>query len=73
VKLSVSMNDDDVAFLDQYAAEHDVGSRSAVLHKAVALLRASELSDDYAAAWTEWSLSDEAALWDATATDGIEA
>lgn len=71
MKLSVSMDDQAVDFIDQYAAEHEVGSRSAVLQKAVALLRAVELSDDYTAAWGEWSESDDSALWDAAAGDGL--
>ncbi len=72
MKLSVSMDSDDVDFIDHYAAEHAVGSRSAVMQKAVALLRAVELGDDYAAAWDEWARSDEADLWDASMSDGLD-
>lgn len=67
------MDDDDVAFIDEYAAAHEAKSRSAVLHKAVALLRAVELGDDYAAAWSEWSDSEDADLWDAASADGMAA
>lgn len=70
VKLSVSLDDDDVAFIDEYAATHEVTSRSAVLRKAVDLLRVAELGHDYAAAWSEWSDSEDADLWDATSADG---
>jgi Arc/MetJ-type ribon-helix-helix transcriptional regulator len=70
VKLSVSLPEDDVDFIDRYATEHGVESRSAVLRRAVSLLRASELGDDYAAAWDEWE-SSEAALWDVTIADGL--
>lgn len=70
MKLSVSMSEDDVDFLDQYAAEHGVESRSAVVQRAVTLLRAGELGDDYAAAWSDWETT-EAELWDAAAGDGI--
>jgi hypothetical protein len=42
-----------------------------VVHKAVRLLRASELAADYAAAWDEWADSGEADLWDAAISDGL--
>jgi hypothetical protein len=69
MKLSVSLSELDVAFLDQYARQHDVDSRSAVVQRAVVLLRASELSDDYAAAWEEWE--PEAEAWESTVADGL--
>lgn len=69
VKLSVSLPDVDVDFVDQYGEEHGIPSRSAVLQRAVALLRASELGADYAAAWAEWTKS-EADLWETTDDDG---
>lgn len=72
MKLSVSLDTDDVEFIDQYATEHAVGSRSAVMQKAVALLRAVDLGDDYAAAWDEWSQADDADLWDAAVNDGLD-
>ncbi len=72
MKLSVSLDTDDVEFIDQYATEHAVGSRSAVMQKAVALLRAVELGDDYAAAWAEWSQADDADLWEAAVNDGLD-
>lgn len=71
MKLSVSMSDEDVEFLDHYAAEHGVESRSAVVQRAVSLLRTTELADDYAAAWKEWSTS-EADLWEPVVGDGVE-
>jgi len=71
MKLSVSLPDEDVAFLDQYAQSMGYGSRSAVVHRAVRLLRASELEDDYAKAWAEWSTSDEADAWDVATGDGL--
>lgn len=66
------MDHDDVEFIDQYATEHEVGSRSAVMQKAIALLRAVELGDDYAAAWDEWTKTDDADLWDAAVNDGLD-
>lgn len=70
MKLSVSLPDGDVEFIDQYANEHDVDSRSAVVHRAISLLRSNELGADYAAAWEEWASSD-GELWEATAADGL--
>lgn len=71
VKLSVSLGDDDVRFLDEYASAHGAPSRSAVLQQAVALLRANELSDAYVEAWQEWSQSGDAAAWESTTGDGL--
>ncbi|WP_285487119.1 antitoxin [Amycolatopsis taiwanensis] len=72
MKLSVSLGEDDVAFIDEYAAQRSVGSRSAVLHRAIELLRASELESAYQAAWEEWA-EDEAAAWEVTTGDGVAA
>ena len=70
MKLSVSIPDEDLAFIDRYASEHGVESRSGVVHRAVTLLRATELGDDYVAAWDEWAESD-ADVWEATTADGL--
>lgn len=71
MKLSISLPDDDIAFLDRYAAEQGITSRSAALQRAVRLLRASELGPAYGAAWDEWTRSGEAEVWDAAAGDGL--
>jgi Arc/MetJ-type ribon-helix-helix transcriptional regulator len=70
MKVSVSIADEDVEFLDRYAAEHGVGSRSGVVQRAVSLLRAVELGDDYAAAWAEWD-GPEAEPWERAVDDGL--
>lgn len=70
MKVSVSLPDDDVEFLDTYAEREGISSRSAVLHKAVRLLRASELGAAYEDAWTEWEAGDDEVLWDVTTGDG---
>jgi Arc/MetJ-type ribon-helix-helix transcriptional regulator len=72
VKLSVSLPDNDVEFIDEYAAEHGVESRSGVVQRALSLLRSSELGADYAAAWEEWE-SSEGESWDVTLADGLAA
>lgn len=70
MKVSVSLPDEDVAYLDAYAADRGFASRSAVLHKAVRLLRASELGAAYEDAWSDWEAGDDASLWDSTTGDG---
>lgn len=70
MKLSVSLPDDDVAFLDEYADAQGIASRSAVVQKAVRLLRAAELGAAYEGAWLEWSREDEVA-WAAATADGL--
>lgn len=71
MKVSVSLPDDDVRFLDEYAQAAGMDSRSAAVHKAVRLLRAAELGAAYQAAWDEWFASADAELWDSTVGDGI--
>ena len=71
MKVSVSLPDDDVKFLDSYADSNGIASRSAVLHKAVRLLRASELGAAYEDAWLTWSAEGDSALWEPTAADGL--
>jgi Arc/MetJ-type ribon-helix-helix transcriptional regulator len=71
MKVSLSLADEDVEFLDAYARSRGIPSRSAVVQRAVRLLRTSELHTDYADAWQEWSEGDDAALWDAMAADGL--
>ena len=71
MKVSVSLPDADVEFLDCYAAAQGLGSRSAALHRAVRLLRGSELAPAYEEAFLAWDASEEAAEWDATAGDGL--
>ena len=72
MKLSVSLPDEDVEFLDLYASKRGIGSRSAAVHAAVALLRAAELAPAYEAAWEESATSGELDAWDATVADGLD-
>jgi antitoxin MazE9 len=73
MKVSVSLPGEDVQFLDDYAKEQGLDSRSAALHRAVRLLRTNELGGTYEAAWEEWAAEDEADLWESTAGDGLKA
>jgi Arc/MetJ-type ribon-helix-helix transcriptional regulator len=72
MKLSVSLPEEDVEFLDAYARQRGLDSRSSALHRAVRLLRASELAASYQSAWEEWEQSGDAEIWESSAADGLE-
>lgn len=71
MKLSVSLPAEYVALLDEYARVSGLPSRSAVVQRAIRLLRQDDLDQDYAAAWDDWQASGEQAAWDTTTSDGI--
>lgn len=71
MKISVSLPDADVEFLDHYAAAQGLGSRSAALHRAVRLLRGAELAPAYEDAFVVWDESGAAADWEATVGDQL--
>ncbi|ONI54042.1 Antitoxin MazE9 [Streptomyces sp. IB2014 011-1] len=71
MKISVSLPQEDVAFVDEYAAKTDADSRSAVLHAAIELLRASTLEAEYEEAFAEWDKGEDAEFWDRVAGDGL--
>ncbi|HEU5423675.1 MAG TPA: antitoxin [Nitrolancea sp.] len=66
-KLSISLPDDDLEFLDELNAD----SRSAAIHAAIELARSLSLVDDYTAAYDEWVESGDAELWEAVVGDGL--
>ena len=72
MKVSVSLPAEDVEFLDSYARDNGLDSRSAALHGAVRLLRAAELGEAYEGAWDEWfrDAGGEPA-WETAAADGL--
>lgn len=72
MKLSITLPDKDVAYIDRHIADHDEPSRSAVIRKAIERLRHEELGAAYAAAWEEWEGSEDARLWETTVGDGLE-
>jgi Arc/MetJ-type ribon-helix-helix transcriptional regulator len=71
MKVSVSLPDEDVEFLDSYAQAQGMQSRSAAVHRAVGLLRASQLEHAYEEAWAAWSAAGDAEAWEATVGDGL--
>jgi Arc/MetJ-type ribon-helix-helix transcriptional regulator len=71
MKLSVSLTEEDIRFLDEYREASQLPSRSSAVQRAIALLRESRLEDAYAAAWEEWDHSGDAETWDAVSADGL--
>lgn len=67
-KISLSLSDADLAFLETEALSGRYASRSAAIHDAVRLLRESRLSDAYAEAYAEGYDED----WDLAGSDGLE-
>jgi Arc/MetJ-type ribon-helix-helix transcriptional regulator len=72
MKLSVSLPEEDVEFLDTYAREHGADSRSTVLRKAVEMLRNAQLAGAYEDAWASWASSSDSDVWDAATADGLD-
>lgn len=71
MKLSISLPEDAVETLDEYARSTGLRSRSAAVQAAIKLLRSPELEDDYATAWAEWEQSGDAAAWEQVSDDGL--
>ena len=71
MKISISLPDEDVEFLDAYAASEGFASRSAVVHRAIRLLHAFGLGLAYEAAFADWEETGAAGEWDRTAADGL--
>ena len=72
MKISVSLPEEDLAFLDEYGTRTAADSRSAVIHAAIQLLRTEQLEDDYVRAWQEWDEDETASAdWDGTTGDGL--
>ena len=72
MKISVSLPRADVEFLDSYASQHGIETRSAAVQFAVDRLRHEELGDAYEQAWDDWYASGEAAAWEGVAGDGLQ-
>lgn len=68
-KVSVSLSEADLSYLDGQTLSGRYASRSAALQDAIRKLRESELADAYAEAFGEWH--DEA--WDGAVGDGLSA
>lgn len=71
MKLSVSLPDPQIEFLDRYQQRHGLDSRSEVLQLALRLLQERMLEEEYRAAGEEWEGSGNAELWDRVSGDGL--
>lgn len=71
MKVSVSLPEEDVAFLDDYADRAGLASRSAAVHTAIRALQANAMGESYEHAWGEWETGGDAELWDAVGDDGF--
>jgi Arc/MetJ-type ribon-helix-helix transcriptional regulator len=70
MKISVSISDDDLAFVDRQARDGRT-TRSAVIRDAISELRQRDLAAAYAAASEEWAAGGGGSAWDATSGDGL--
>ena len=70
MKISISLPEEEVGFLDAYARSQGIKSRSGAVRAALRLLRTMELTDDYAAAWAEWH-ADDSRAWEQSSGDGL--
>jgi len=71
MKLSISIPDGDIEYLDSYVRDHELSSRSAGIHAAVRALRTSELTGAYEQATEEWAEGEDRELWESATGDGI--
>ncbi len=71
MKLSVSVTEQDVAVVDEYARAAGLPSRSAAIQHAIRLLSQVDLESDYAQAWQDWGASGEQQVWESVAGDGL--
>lgn len=69
VKLSISLEQQLVDFLEGCQRQHGIRSRSEVIGQGLKLLRERELERQYEGAINVWE--SEAALWDSVAGDGM--
>lgn len=71
MKISVSLQEDELAALDEFVKETGLPSRSAGLQQAIRLLKGPKLELAYATAWNEWDTSEEPQIWNETSADGL--
>lgn len=71
MKVSVSLKEQDLEFIDQYSEENAL-TRSAAIQEAIKLLRNVDLAKQYEAEFSDPAWQEEAALWDVTVGDGLD-
>ena len=72
IKLSVSVDQTFVPFIERYQHNHTIRTKSEVVERALELLRKAELEQAYKEAAQDWLENPDAALWENTVGDGIE-
>lgn len=72
IKLSVSVDQTFVPFIERYQHDHTIRTKSEVVERALELLRKAELEQAYKEAAQDWLENPDAALWENTVGDGIE-
>jgi len=72
MKLSVSLPEDDVRFIDAYSRDAQLNSRSAAIQKAVQSLRESLLAEEYDQMFSDSGYLAETDAWNSTAADGLD-
>ena len=73
METAISLEEKDLEFLDYYAVNHGLESRSVAASNAVNVLRSEELSRQYNEAFREWEGSADQKFWDQFSGDGIAA
>ncbi len=68
----MSLPAETIGFLDEYAQRHGVDSRSAVVQRAVELLRAEQLAEAYESSWADWQAEGDDEAWAAATADGLQ-
>lgn len=71
MRIRVSLVEQDIEFLDRFAALARLGSRSAAIRQAIRALRVADSRVAYESAWEEFEPAGEPALWDSTVGDGM--
>jgi Arc/MetJ-type ribon-helix-helix transcriptional regulator len=72
MKVSVSLSEEDVAFLDAETRQGVFASRSAAVAAAIRACRSRDLAAAYFEAFRDWNEAEENEAWDAVLGDGIE-
>ena len=70
-KISISLPNDLIYYLDDCIREHHFEGRSEVIAHALRAMRERELETAYAAASQEWDGSEDARIWDSALADGL--
>ena len=71
MKVSISLPDEDLLFVDAEAEAGRFSSRSAAIHAAIRLLRDQPYQDSYSIAWDEWEADGEDVVWERAIADGL--